>query len=431
MGSADQVRRGRSAGSRRQPFDVVSNPEFLKEGAAIDDFMRPDRVVVGVASRAGPRRDGRALRALRPHRAAHPLHGPALRRADQVRRQRHAGHPHLLHERRSPRSASGSAPTWTTSGAAWARDKRIGYPFLFPGVGFGGSCFPKDVRALMTTARGSRARLRPAPRGGADQRAAEALAGREGRSSTSARCRPANASASGGSPSSPRPTTCARPRRITVIEGLLGQRRPGPGPRPGGDARWRPGIFGGRGGARARPLRRRRRRRRALPRHRVERVPPARLRARLKRTMKQPVLFDGRNVWDAGQGPRRRLHLLRHRARRPGVSGAGRAASRGSARGRSRRRRATRAGAPPPPRTTRPSRRPHVRAPRGARCAPPVSETSAAATGRRCAPGSCIRATASARSRARCRLGSAGPARARALQRRDLARRGRAGRPGG
>src|SRR5512140_338754 len=151
VGSADRVaevlRRTTS-----QPFDVVSNPEFLKEGAAIDDFMRPDRVVVGVASE-------------RARAVMSELYGPFVR----------AEQPILFMDLRSAELTKYAANAMLATRISFMNemaalceklgadvdqvrrgvgsDRRIGHPFLFPGVGFGGSCFPKDVQALMSTAR--------------------------------------------------------------------------------------------------------------------------------------------------------------------------------------------------------------------------------------------------------------------------------------
>jgi UDPglucose 6-dehydrogenase len=151
VGSAERVR-AVVAKVAAHEFDVVSNPEFLKEGAAIDDFMRPDRVVVGVESERA-----RAVMA--------DLYGPFVRTEQPI----------LFMDLRSAELTKYAANAMLATRISFMNDvaalcdrlgasvddvrrgmgtdKRIGLPFLFPGVGFGGSCFPKDVRAVMTMAR--------------------------------------------------------------------------------------------------------------------------------------------------------------------------------------------------------------------------------------------------------------------------------------
>ena len=132
---------------------VCSNPEFLKEGAAIDDFMKPDRVVVGVDN-------DHAREVMRELYAPFvrtgnpdPLHGHRVGRGDQVRGQRHAGDAHLVHEPGRRALRAGRRRRERGAAAASAPTARIGTAFLFPGPGYGGSCFPKDVQALIHSAR--------------------------------------------------------------------------------------------------------------------------------------------------------------------------------------------------------------------------------------------------------------------------------------
>ena len=134
-------------------FDVCSVPEFLKEGSAIEDFMRPDRVVIGSHSEQADRDPAGTAFGLHTHRQSDSGDGPALRRDVQVRLQFDAGPAHFVHQRdrqfvRSGRRGNQSRPARAQHGPAdWVAS------FLFPGIGYGGSCFPKDVQALIQTGR--------------------------------------------------------------------------------------------------------------------------------------------------------------------------------------------------------------------------------------------------------------------------------------
>ena len=151
VGSAERVAEV-LRGATSHPFDVVSNPEFLKEGAAIEDFMRPDRVVVGVAS-------DRARAAMQELyapfvRAEQPILFMDLRSAELTKYAANAmlaTRISFMNEMAALSERLGADVDQVRRGIG--SDRRIGHPFLFPGVGFGGSCFPKDVRAVMTMAR--------------------------------------------------------------------------------------------------------------------------------------------------------------------------------------------------------------------------------------------------------------------------------------
>jgi len=134
------------------PFSVVSNPEFLKQGAAIDDFMRPDRVVIGAE-------DPRAAELMQALYAPFTRTGAPIQLMDCASAElcKYASNA-MLATRVS--FMNEIANVCELFGAdvdkvrrAMASDRRIGPSFLFPGIGYGGSCFPKDVKALIKFAR--------------------------------------------------------------------------------------------------------------------------------------------------------------------------------------------------------------------------------------------------------------------------------------
>ena len=151
VGSAEKVAEV-IRGHTKELFDVVSNPEFLKEGAALDDFMRPDRVVVGVSSE---RAKAVMAELYAPFvRAEQPVLFMDVRSAELTKYAANA----MLATRISFMNDMAALCERLGADVDQVRrgvgsDRRIGHPFLFPGVGFGGSCFPKDVRAVMSMAR--------------------------------------------------------------------------------------------------------------------------------------------------------------------------------------------------------------------------------------------------------------------------------------
>jgi UDPglucose 6-dehydrogenase len=146
------VMRGRGTAGSLQ-FSMVSNPEFLKEGAAIDDFMRPDRIVIGA-------NDERAIQLMRS------LYAPFQRNHERfivmdvrsAELTKYAANAMLatrvsfMNELANLAEKLGADIDLVRRGIG--SDARIGYHFLYPGCGYGGSCFPKDVKALINTASG-------------------------------------------------------------------------------------------------------------------------------------------------------------------------------------------------------------------------------------------------------------------------------------
>lgn len=150
VGTADKVRAALD-GETTVAFDVVSNPEFLREGVAVEDFMKPDRVVIGTQSE-------------RARKLMGELYAPYVRQ----------GNPVIFMDERSSELTKYAANSFLATKITFMNevanlcelvgadvdmvrkgigsDERIGRRFLFPGVGYGGSCFPKDVQALVKSA---------------------------------------------------------------------------------------------------------------------------------------------------------------------------------------------------------------------------------------------------------------------------------------
>jgi UDPglucose 6-dehydrogenase len=133
-------------------IDVVSNPEFLKEGTAVDDFMKPDRVVVGVRKPevAETLRElySPFLRTERPFLVMSPESAEMTKYASNAMLATKVS---FINEIANLSERLGADINEVRRGMG--HDTRIGFQFLFPGAGFGGSCFPKDVRALIATSR--------------------------------------------------------------------------------------------------------------------------------------------------------------------------------------------------------------------------------------------------------------------------------------
>ncbi len=149
---ADNVREVLASRGAAIAFDVVSNPEFLKEGAAIEDFMRPDRIIVGTEDP----RTAELLRALyAPFNRSHDrLMLMDIRSAELTKYASNAmlaTKISFMNELSNIAEAVGADIDKVRVGMG--SDPRIGYQFIYPGIGYGGSCFPKDVRALEQTAR--------------------------------------------------------------------------------------------------------------------------------------------------------------------------------------------------------------------------------------------------------------------------------------
>lgn len=158
VGTADKVR-AMLARLTRHPFDVASNPEFLKEGAAVDDFMRPDRIIIGT----GDVRVAELLKELyRPFvRTGAPILVMDTRSAEMTKYAANAmlaARISFMNEIANLCEVVGADVHWVRQGIG--TDHRIGNKFLFPVVGYGGSCFPKDVQALLRTSEEFKVELR-------------------------------------------------------------------------------------------------------------------------------------------------------------------------------------------------------------------------------------------------------------------------------
>jgi len=158
VGTADKVRARVSEvlaarGETAIEFDVVSNPEFLKEGDAIDDFMKPDRIIIGTDNP----RTTELLRALyapfnRNHERVIAMDIRSAELTKYAANAMLATKISFMNELANIAERVGADIEQVRVGIG--SDPRIGYSFIYPGIGYGGSCFPKDVQALERSARG-------------------------------------------------------------------------------------------------------------------------------------------------------------------------------------------------------------------------------------------------------------------------------------
>src|SRR6185295_10550768 len=154
VGTAEKVQQA-IAKNYKGDFDVVSNPEFLREGVAVDDFMKPERVVIGTSSE-------------KAKKIMETLYAPFVRQ----------GNPLVFMDEKSAELTKYAANSFLATKITFMNeianlcelvgadvdavrkgigtDNRIGKRFLFPGIGYGGSCFPKDVQALEKSASDAR-----------------------------------------------------------------------------------------------------------------------------------------------------------------------------------------------------------------------------------------------------------------------------------
>jgi UDPglucose 6-dehydrogenase len=160
VGTADQVRQTiatelKHRGMRSELFDVVSNPEFLKEGAAIEDFMHPDRIVVGIDEGPGHSKSQRMMSDLyasfnRHHERTVWMDVRSAELTKYAANAMLATRISFMNEIANLADCLGADVDKVRRGIG--ADTRIGHSFLYAGCGYGGSCFPKDTRALVSTA---------------------------------------------------------------------------------------------------------------------------------------------------------------------------------------------------------------------------------------------------------------------------------------
>ncbi len=151
VGTSEIVKKIIASHTRLQ-FDMASNPEFLKEGAAIEDFMKPDRVVIGTDND----KTSEILRSLyEPFtRTGKPVIVTSIKSSEMIKYVANAmlaTRISFINEFANLCSLTGADIDDVRKGIGY--DNRIGHLFLFPGVGYGGSCFPKDVKSVIHTAR--------------------------------------------------------------------------------------------------------------------------------------------------------------------------------------------------------------------------------------------------------------------------------------